>query len=79
MFFHTYQPLTTSFYIKKDPQFFVQRAREGVLTLKNFDEKFNLVYQCRRGKPFNETDPDVALKIVPKSRVAKASQESLNN
>ena len=35
---------------------------------------FHLVFQCRRGSPFSETDKDVALKIVPKTRVAKQSQ-----
>ena len=32
------------------------------------------MYQCRRGPPFQETDSDVALKIIPKTRVAKQSQ-----
>ncbi|CBY24173.1 unnamed protein product [Oikopleura dioica] len=35
---------------------------------------FAKVYQCKRGAPFPEDYPDVALKIIPKSRVAKPSQ-----
>ena len=35
---------------------------------------FAKAYQCKRGPPFPEDYPDVALKIIPKSRVAKPSQ-----
>ena len=32
------------------------------------------MYKCRRGEPYKRTDAEVALKIVPKSRIAKPSQ-----
>ena len=33
-----------------------------------------LVYKCRRGEPYSRSDPEVALKVIPKTRIAKPSQ-----
>ena len=50
-----------------------QQSDSATFTVIN-EILFHLVFQCRRGSPFSETDKDVALKIVPKTRVAKQSQ-----
>lgn len=35
---------------------------------------FAKVYRCRRGEPYKRNDPEIALKVIPKSRIAKPSQ-----